>query len=143
MTVANILRQKGTSVVTAKPGQKLHELMKLMTRHRIGAVIIVNANGEVAGVLSERDVVRALAGHGPDAFDHPVSRYMTEDVTTCTLDDSIEEIMEIMTRGRFRHVPVMEGGELRGIVSIGDVVKIKIEQTEREVVSLREYISFG
>ena len=143
MTVANILRVKGTSIVTAKPGQKLHEVMKLMTRHRIGAVIVINANGDVAGVLSERDVVRALAGHGPDAFDHPVSRYMTEDVTTCTPHDTVEEIMEIMTRGRFRHVPVIEEGQLCGIVSIGDVVKIKIEQSEREVVALREYISFG
>ncbi|MBI1239942.1 MAG: CBS domain-containing protein [Alphaproteobacteria bacterium] len=143
MSVANILKFKGTNVVTVQPSQSIRDAVDVLAKHRIGAVVVTNEAGAVKGVLSERDVVRHLAQESNAGFDQPVSRAMTERVVTCGLHDSIEEIMEMMTRGRFRHVPVVEDDRLVGIVSIGDVVRRKIEAAELEVVAMREYIATG
>lgn len=143
MTVETILKSKGRTVVTMRAQQGLAEAAELLARHRIGAVVVQGAGGRVAGVLSERDVVRAIAERGAQALNDPISAYMTERVVTCAPLDSVDELMEAMTHGRFRHLPVVEDDRLLGIVSIGDVVKLKIAQAEREVVAMREYIATG
>lgn len=143
MSVANILKFKGTNVVTVSPTATMSEALGVLAKHRIGAVVVTSEDGAVKGVLSERDVVRHLAQESSSGFEQPVSCAMTERVVTCGMHDSIEELMEMMTRGRFRHVPVVEDDRLVGIVSIGDVVRRKIEAAELEVVAMREYIATG
>jgi CBS domain-containing protein len=142
MQVKHILHEKGSEIIGIAGDATLSEAACLLARKRIGAVIVRSANGNLAGILSERDVVRAVAEESVAALAHPVSAYMTRAVATCTEADSVDDLMEMMTRGRFRHVPVL-GTEDRliGIISIGDVVKSRIEETVREVVTLREYIS--
>ena len=142
MQVRHILREKGSEVIGIAGDATLSEAARLLARKRIGALIVRGANGELCGILSERDVVRAVAEERVAALARPVSAYMTRAVATCTEIDSIDDLMEMMTRGRFRHVPVLDAQDrLQGIVSIGDVVKSRIEETVREVVTLREYIS--
>ena len=142
MQVKHILHEKGSEVIGIASDATLSEAACLLARKRIGAVIVRGANGNLAGILSERDVVRAVAEESVAALAHPVSAYMTRAVATCTETDSVDDLMEMMTRGRFRHVPVLDGeNRLQGIISIGDVVKSRIEETVREVVTLREYIS--
>jgi len=109
-------------------------------QHRIGALVIRGAGGRLAGILSERDIVRALAEQGAGALDLPVGQAMTRDVETCTEEDSCASIMERMTAGRFRHVPVLRGGKLTGLISIGDVVKHRVDEIERESEAMRDYI---
>ena len=142
MQVKHILHEKGSEVIGIASDATLSEAVCLLAGKRIGAVIVRGANGNLAGILSERDVVRAVAEESVAALARPVSAYMTRAVATCTEADSVDNLMEMMTRGRFRHVPVL-GTEDRliGIISIGDVVKSRIEETVREVVTLREYIS--
>ncbi|HEX4860517.1 MAG TPA: CBS domain-containing protein [Rhizomicrobium sp.] len=141
MQVRHILREKGSEIVTITAEATLSEASRLLARKRIGAVIVRGGAGEFAGILSERDVVRAVAEESAGALARPVHAYMTREVATCGEDDSVDALMEIMTRGRFRHVPVTRDGSLVGIVSIGDVVKSRIEETVREAAALREYIS--
>jgi len=142
MQVRHILREKGGEVIGITGDATLSEAARLLARKRIGALIVRGSNGELAGILSERDVVRAVAEESVSALARPVAAYMTRAVATCTESDSVDDLMEMMTHGRFRHVPVVDGQEkLQGIVSIGDVVKSRIEETVREVVTLREYIS--
>ena len=141
MQVRHILREKGSEIVTISAEATLSEASRLLARKRIGAVIVRGEAGGFAGILSERDVVRAVAEESVGALARPVHVYMTCDVATCCEDDSVDALMEIMTRGRFRHVPVARDGSLVGIVSIGDVVKSRIEETVREAAALREYIS--
>ncbi len=142
MQVKHILRSKGRDVIAIQSDSMLSEAARLLARKRIGAVVVRDAHGSLAGILSERDVVRAVANDSVSALARPVSAYMTRAVATCGELDSIEDIMEMMTHGRFRHVPVVDEQEqLAGIVSIGDVVKTRIEETVREAASLREYIS--
>ncbi|NWH08209.1 MAG: CBS domain-containing protein [Alphaproteobacteria bacterium] len=141
MTARIILNDKGRMIHTVSPTQSIGAAAQLMAENRIGAVIVVDGTRPVAGVLSERDIVRALARDGARALEDRVAAHMTERVVTCGPDDTISDLMEMMTKGRFRHVPVIDEGRLVGIVSIGDVVKRKIEQSEREVVALREYIA--
>lgn len=142
MQVSHILREKGGDIVSIASEATLSEASRLLARKRIGALIVRDVSGELVGILSERDVVRAVAEESVGALGRPVSAYMTRDVATCAPHDTVDELMEMMTRGRFRHVPVMDGGErLIGIVSIGDVVKSRIEETVREAATLREYIS--
>jgi CBS domain-containing protein len=141
MLVKNILSEKGREVVAIAVDATLSEAAQLLARKRIGAVLVRDAMGSLAGILSERDVVRAVADFSVTALARPVSAYMTRAVATCTEQDTIEEIMEMMTIGRFRHVPVLENGMVTGIVSIGDVVKNRIEETVQEAMSLRQYIS--
>jgi len=143
MQVRHILREKGREVVTISGDATLSEAARLLARRRIGAVVVRNAEGDIAGVLSERDIVHALSEESVHALAKPVSRYMTRGITTCTESDTIEELMELMTHKRFRHVPVVEDDRLVGIISIGDVVKSRIAETVREAQSLREYIAAG
>ena len=138
-SVANLLQGKGSQVVTVSPETPVSALVRLLAERRIGAAPVVDAAGRVVGIVSERDVVRGLAGDAA-VLDHPVSRLMTSEVKTCSLGDTVLEVMEVMTAGRFRHLPVVENGRLAGIVSIGDVVKQRIEEAQFEVDALKSYI---
>ena len=140
MSVKAILAAKGGDTVTIEPTADLAAATKLLAEHRIGAVVICGAGGRLSGILSERDIIRALAAHGTDALTLPVSQFMTRNVTTCSEDDSVARLMERMTSGRFRHLPVLRDGKLVGLVSIGDVVKQRVGQIESESEALRDYI---
>jgi CBS domain-containing protein len=140
MNVKTILAAKGGDVVCIEPTATLEAAAQLLSRHRIGAVVIRGAGGRLAGILSERDIVRALSEHGAAALTLPVGQVMTREVLTCAENDSIADIMERMTSGKFRHLPVVSGGKLIGLVSIGDVVKQRVEEVERESEALRDYI---
>jgi CBS domain-containing protein len=140
MNVKAILSTKGSEVITIAPTATLEEAIAVLTKNRIGAVVVLGPEQRVIGILSERDIVRALSEHGADALKHPLSQTMTRIVVTCGEGDTISEIMERMTRGRFRHVPVLEQDRLIGIISIGDVVKQRLGEMERESEQLRDYI---
>ena len=141
MTVARILADKGREVFTTQPHRTLKEVVELLAAKGVGAVVVSDASLSVLGILSERDVVRVIAKHGASALDDPVSRYMTSKVITVTRDDTIDHVMETMTAGRFRHVPVVEDGRLTGLISIGDVVKRHVTALDSERQALREYIT--
>jgi CBS domain-containing protein len=140
MTVSIILASKGREVVTIAPSASLASAVGLLVEKRIGAVLILGADRRVVGILSERDVVRALAERGAGALEEPVSQTMTRKVSTCNENESVFNIMERMTEGRSRHVPVVDQGELVGIVSIGDVVKHRLHQMERDSATMHDYI---
>ncbi len=142
MNVATILKSKGSDVSTLGPNVTLQDAARLLTEQRIGAVVIVNGQS-LAGILSERDIVKAIAAHGAVALAKPVRDVMTTRVVTCDLNDSVDEIMDSMTAGRFRHLPVVEAGTLIGIISIGDVVKHRMAETVMETEALKLYISSG
>ena len=141
MNVASILSVKGADVVTAPPHRTVAEALSVLAGKGIGAIVVTGARGEVLGIFSERDIVRAFAKDGAAALEHPVSRYMTAKVTTTTENASITDVMEAMTAGRFRHVPVVRNGALAGLVSIGDVVKNRLAEIETEHQALRDYIA--
>ena len=141
MTVKAILSRKGSDVVTIAPTANLSEAVTLLAEKRIGAVIVTGADNRVAGILSERDIVRVLGERGADALGDNIAAVMTRKVTTCVEADTVSDIMERMTTGKFRHVPVVEQGRLAGVISIGDVVKFRVEEIERESDALREYIA--
>ncbi len=142
MQVRHLLKDKGGNVIGILPSAKLADAARLLTEKRIGAVVVTDEDGSLAGILSERDLVRALASAGAEALAHPASRHLTADVVTCGLSHTMEDLMEMMTRGRFRHVPVLDDeGRLCGLISIGDVVKNRIAETVREAEDLRVYIS--
>jgi YD repeat-containing protein len=141
MTVATILKHKGARVETMRPNATVQQACDQMSDKHIGAAVVLGAAGEVVGVVSERDIIHALARDGAGALTRSVGEIMTRDVVTCRLTDSSSDIMEKMTHGRFRHVPVVEGGRLVGIVSIGDVVKRRLEDGELERHAMREYIT--
>ena len=141
MTVARILAEKGREVFTTQPHRTLKEVIELLAAKGVGAVVVADASMSVLGILSERDVVRVIAQHGAAALDDQVSRHMTPKVTTVTRDSTIDHVMQTMTEGRFRHVPVVEDGRLIGIVSIGDVVKRHVNAIDSERQALREYIA--
>jgi len=141
MNVDQILSLKGRNVVSIEAGSSLGEAARLLSDRRIGALIVVDGKQPVSGILSERDIVRAVATHGAQALNEPVSRFMTGQVVTCTGRTSINDLMELMTQQKFRHVPVVEGGQLAGIVSIGDVVKQRVEEIEAESQAIKEYIA--
>jgi len=140
MIVKHILLGRRGNVVTIEPTADLAAAIKLLAERRIGAVVILGADDRIVGILSERDIVRTLAEHGPTALHQPVGQVMTRDVQTCSETDTIESLMGHMTTGKFRHMPVVEQGKLIGIVSIGDVVKSHVEEIEREAAALRDYI---
>lgn len=142
MTVARILSAKGRDVATIQPHRTLSEAVSQLAERRIGAVVVTGADNRVLGILSERDIVRALAA-GPQILQDPVSRYMTAKVVTCTADTLVVDAMEEMTDGRFRHLPVVEDGRLCGIISIGDVVKYRLAEIQHESEQLRGYILAG
>ncbi|HET7681604.1 MAG TPA: CBS domain-containing protein [Xanthobacteraceae bacterium] len=140
MIVKSIIDTKGGDVVTIEPSVLLDTAAKLLAERRIGAVVVLGADDRVVGILSERDIVRAISERGVAAMQEPVSQVMTRKVFTCTLDETIHSIMERMTAGKFRHVPVIEQGRLAGIISIGDVVKYRIVEMEQESDALKSYI---
>ena len=141
MNVAVILKQKGRAVTTASPSTTLLELVGKLAAKRIGAIVIVGARGEVSGIISERDVIRALSEQGPDCLKRPVSETMTRQVVTCQETDTLDELMAMMTARRFRHLPVVTDGALVGIISIGDVVKHHVAEVEMEATAMRDYIA--
>lgn len=141
MTVKAILEQKGHDVFTLGPNEKLSTAIKMLSEHRIGALVITNGDRKIVGILSERDIVRVIGRLGPGALDQTVREAMTPKVSICNETHTVNEVMEIMTRGRFRHLPVEKNGMLDGIISIGDVVKRRIEDVEREAQQIREYIA--
>ena len=143
MFVSDILAQKGGLVFTVTPGTSIAQLSQQLSTRRIGSVLVLDGEGAVAGIVSERDLVRALASHGAKAMELEARQVMTRDVVTCDPDDSIDQVMQTMTQGRFRHLPVVRHGELLGLVSIGDVVKARLEETKHETEALKAYIVAG
>ena len=140
MTVKTILGHKSRDIVTIQPTATLAEAAGLLAERRIGAVLVLGIEGRVAGILSERDIVRALAERGGAVLGERVDHVMTRKVFTCSENDTVAQVMEQMTAGKFRHVPVTEEGRLVGIISIGDVVKHRLHEIESESEALREYI---
>ena len=145
MTVKAILSRKGSTVITIEPTAPLCDAVKILDEHRIGAVVITNADQHIVGILTEQDIVRTLARNVRVAgacrlCEEAVGQVMTQEVETCTQSDTIREIMERMTAGRVRHLPVVERGRLVGIVSIGDVVNHRLREMELELKALHEYI---
>lgn len=141
MTIAAILKHKGSEVTTVAPGDTVAAVAATLTRHRIGAAPVVDADGALAGIVSERDIVICLATHGARALEMAVSEIMTGSPQVAALSTTEAEAMEIMTNGRFRHLPVVAGGRMIGLISIGDVVKARIMAQETEVSSLRAYVA--
>jgi len=141
MTVARILAEKGHDVLTVQPHRTLKEVIDLLAARGVGAVVVADDSMSVLGILSERDVVRVISRVGAAALEDQASRHMTPKVTTVTRDATIDHVMETMTEGRFRHMPVVEDGRLIGIVSIGDVVKRHVSAIESERQAMREYIT--
>ena len=141
MTVARILALKGHDVVTAQPHLTLRQAADILCRHKIGAVVVAGPSGDVLGILSERDIVRAVSAAGGAALDDKVSEHMTARVIATTEDQSVESAMGTMTESRIRHLPVLRNGRLTGVISIGDVVKIRLEAIETEHRAMREYIA--
>ena len=143
MFVSDILAEKGGLVYTVSPGTTVSQISRQLSTRRIGSVLVVDRLDRLAGIVSERDIVNAVATHGAPALELDASEVMTRDVVTCDPDDSIDQVMETMTQGRFRHLPVVRNRELLGLVSIGDVVKARIAETQHEAEALRAYIVAG
>ncbi len=142
MRIADVLRNKGASVATITPETSVSGLLTELSVHNIGAMVVVSPDG-VIGIVSERDVVRALQQRGAELLRQPVSEIMTSFVATCTPTDSVDSLSALMTTKRVRHIPVMENGRLAGIVSIGDVVKTRMEELEAQQEQLQAYITRG
>ena len=143
MTVASILKGKGRDVVSLSADTVLSKAVDELASRKIGAIVVCDSAAHVLGILSERDIVRALAGKGASCLTEPVKNYMTAEVITCGEEATVDECMEAMTKGRFRHMPIVESGKLVGIVSIGDIVKAKIAAAVEEAEAMRSYISAG
>jgi len=142
MQVRHILQVKGRDIIGIAESATLSEAADILAQHHIGALVIQDSGGALAGIFSERDLVRAVAEDGPLALSRGIAAYMSRQVITCRESDLVEDIMEVMTKGRFRHVPVLdEYHRLVGMISIGDVVKTRIAETVSEANSLRDYIS--
>lgn len=143
MNIGQILKTKSRGVSTARPEDSIEEIATRLAQRKIGAVVIVGDNAKVAGIISERDIIRMIAEHGAKALTLQASAGMTRDVICCTRTSTLDEVMEAMTIGRFRHVPVVEEGALVGIISIGDVVKRHTAEVELEVSAMRGYLATG
>ena len=141
MTVARILANKGRSVVTTLPERTLQEVSVELMRHGIGALVVVDANDNIVGLVSERDIVMAVADHGPRALLDAVARHMTTNPRLATEDDVVSSAMETITLEHQRHLPVVNNGELTGLISIGDVVKYRLDHIENERKALHDYIT--
>ena len=141
MTIAAILKHKGHAVTTIAPNATIAEATHILAEHHIGAAVVCNERGDLLGILSERDIVRALAREGASVLDHHVSQLMTQKVTTAQPRTTVAEAMQMMTTGRFRHLPVMDLERLIGLARIGDVVKARMSQQENEVDSLKAYVA--
>ena len=140
MNVKTILSLKGSHVTTVEPTATLEAAVAILAKHRIGALVVLGADQRVIGILSERDIVRAFAEFGADALTKRLAQVMTREVATCGEAESAVSIMERMTTGKFRHIPVIERDQLVGIVSIGDIVKHRLLEMEQESAALRDYI---
>src|SRR5437763_17193850 len=139
MTVRAILDTKGHQIQSVEPDSKLSAVVKTLGERKIGALLVMEA-GRIEGILSERDIVRVLGERGAGVLDEPVSAVMTRRVVSCKASDTVSAIMEMMTLGKFRHLPVVEEGKVVGLISIGDIVKRRVEEFEREQEALRDYI---
>ena len=142
MRISDLLRSKGTAVATVEPQTTVTELISGLAEHNVGAMVVVGQEG-IAGIVSERDVVRRLNDQGPALLSKPVSEIMTKLVATCTPEDSVDHLSALMTERRIRHVPVLVDSKLAGIVSIGDVVKNRMQELEKSQLQLEAYISQG
>jgi CBS domain-containing protein len=140
MLVGQILAVKGSRVVTTRPNATIADVAALLRRERIGAVVVVEG-GALCGIISERDLARGLADHGAELLEMKVAQLMTREVVTCTPEDSVDHLRQTMTERRFRHLPVLRDGEMIGIVSIGDVVKHRLDELEAETHQLHDYIA--
>ncbi len=140
MKVRDILARKGHDVMTTSPQTTLREAARLLKTHRIGALVVVEEDRPV-GILSERDIVNAVADAGAEAIDAPVADFMSRDMIACSMDDTTDRLMEVMTEKRVRHLPVLENGKLAGLVSIGDVVKQRIEEISFEAEQMKMFIA--
>lgn len=143
MHVSAILKDKGDRMITIEPELSVSDAVKLLVQERIGAVLVVSGDGELAGILSERDIVRGLSSAGVGLMGRKVEELMTKAVVTCSPGDEIDQLMRDMTSHRIRHLPVMDDGKLSGVISIGDVVKFRLDELESESSMLREYIEHG
>ena len=141
MLIATILETKGRDVVTLGADATLADVVAELVAHKIGAIVIVETGDQIVGIVSERDIVKALARGGTDVLSGTVASVMTRNVVTCKERDTTNDVMGRMTRERFRHLPVVQHGRLAGIISIGDVVKARIEEVEREAEEMRAYIA--
>src|SRR5215207_10756711 len=139
MIIEHILADKGHNVITTEPERTLLETAQLLDETRIGAVVVSDADHPVLGIITERDIARAIAERGAVALEEPVSQHMTAKVITCTQSFTVKDMMELMTHRRIRHVPVVEGGRLNGIVSIGDIVKHRLAELEAEGHVMHDY----
>lgn len=143
MNISQILKSKPGGVTTGRPEETIQKIAERLAERKIGAVVIVGENGQVGGIISERDIIRLVAAHGAGAMSMPVRDGMTSQVISCNRDCTVDEVMELMTKGRFRHLPVVEQNELIGIISIGDVVKYHVAEVELEVNAMRDYLATG
>ena len=141
MKVSNLLSMKGRKVVTVQPSDTVAAAAKILGENRFGVVVVSTDGDSIAGIVSERDIVRELGVLGADLLNKPVSEIMTSTVRTCNEDDTVERLMQIMTEHKFRHLPVTEDGKLIGLISIGDIVKVRVRQLEHEADQLERYIS--
>lgn len=142
-TVLDVLKHKGDSVVTVVADQTIASVVGVLTRNKIGAAPVADRDGQLIGIISERDIIRGLGESGDEVLALAVDRLMTREVVTCSLQDSVVWLMEVMTNQRIRHLPVVQNGRLRGIVSIGDVVKQRLAEAQFELDELRRYITSG
>lgn len=143
MNVAAILKAKGRAVSTARPDATLHDIAVKLAAKKIGAIVVVGENGQVTGIISERDLIKAISEQGAKALESPVMKFMTRNIVSCRENTTLDDLMATMTQGRFRHMPVIEDGALVGIVSIGDVVKHHVAEVEMEVSAMRGYLATG
>ncbi|HEX6194970.1 MAG TPA: CBS domain-containing protein [Jiangellaceae bacterium] len=141
MRVADVIRGKGSKVITVTPDTDVRTLINTLAEHKIGAVVVSVDGVSIDGIVSERDIVRALAARGAAIVSEPVQSIMTPDVRTCEMDTHIDELMTMMTKGRFRHLPILVDGRLGGLVSIGDIVKYRVGELEEEREALSKYIT--
>ena len=138
--VSAVLKHKGYLVFTVAPQQTVASVIKVLTQNRIGAAPVINEEGQLVGIISERDIIRGMSEHADSVLTLPADRLMTREVRTCSSEDQLVEIMQVMTLLRIRHLPVVQDGALQGIVSIGDVVKQRLEEVQSEAEQLRKYI---
>ena len=141
MFVRQILKTKGSNVVSSSSDAMVADVVALLKQHRIGAVMITDTNKMPKGILTERDVATGLADHGASVLDKPVHQLMTKNLFTCSPEDKVQRLMEIMTSKRIRHLPVLDNDQMVGIISVGDVVKSRLEELEAEASELQQYIA--
>ena len=143
MKVSQILTVKGDAVHSVKPDDSIADVVKMLNDKSVGALLVLGDAGEIVGIISERDVIRGLGAKGVALLEHPISSLMTKDVITCDMDRAVDDLMRDMTDHRIRHLPVVENGKLAGVISIGDVVKYRVNELEKESNEMREYIHRG